>query len=48
MKDSNAPDVKTNLVLRARFNREYEEININDLARVFKKKQKYSELKEHV
>ena len=28
IKDSNAPDVKTNLVLRARFKRKYKHINV--------------------
>ena len=35
-------------MLRARFKRKYKEINIHELVRVFKKKQKYSEMKEHV
>ena len=35
-------------MLRARFKRKYKEINVGDFCRIFKKKQKYSELKEHV
>ena len=34
-KDSNAPDAKTNLVLRGRFKRKYKEINVDDYVRVF-------------
>ena len=40
IKDSNAPDVKTNLVLRSRFESEYKEINLGDNCLVFAKKQK--------
>ena len=48
IKDSNAPDVKTNLMSRARLQRKYKEINVVDFCKIFVKKQKYSELKEHV
>ena len=48
IKDSNANEVKTNLILRASFKRKYKEINIGDEVRIFKKKQKYSEMKQHV
>ena len=46
--DKHVVDVKTNLILRSRFKRKYKEINVGDEVRVFKKKQKYSEMKEHV
>jgi len=46
--DKNALQVKTNLMLRARFKRKYKDINVDDYVRIFKKKQKYSEMKEHV
>ena len=39
IKDSNAPDVKTNLVFRGRFKRKYKEININDFGWSFLRKQ---------
>ena len=48
IKDSNAIEVKTNLMLRSRFKRKYKDINVGDEVRVFKKKQKYSEMKQHV
>ena len=35
-------------MLRARFKRNYKEINVSDLVRVFKKKHKYNEMKQHV
>ena len=44
----NAVEVKTHLMLRARFKRKYKDINIHDKARIFKNNQKYSEMKEHV
>ena len=47
IKDSNAPYVKTNLVLRSRFKTKYRERHINDLCMIFKKKGQYSEMKEH-
>ena len=46
--DSNAPDVKTHLILSSKFNRIYKDINVGDEVRVFNKKQKYTEMKEHV
>ena len=46
--DKNVAEVKTNLMLRARFKRKYKEIKNNDKVKVLKKKQKYSEIKEHV
>ena len=48
IKDVNAPDVKTNLILRSKFNRRYKDINVGDEVRVFKKKHTYTEMKEHV
>ena len=39
IKDSNAPYVKTDLVLRSRFKRKYKEINVGDFCMVFNKKQ---------
>ena len=38
IKDSNAPEVKTNLVLRSRFKRKYKEVHVDE----------YSEMKENV
>ena len=35
MQDGNAPDVKTNLILRHKFNRSYKDINVGNEARVF-------------
>ena len=46
--DKSAVEVKTNLMSRARFKRKYKGINIHDQVRIFKKKQKYNEMKEHV
>ena len=46
--DKNAVEVKTNLMLIARFKRKYKEIHIHEKIRIVKKKQKYSEMKEHV
>ena len=37
MQDGNAPDVKTNLILRHKFNRSYKDINVGDEAIVFLK-----------
>ena len=48
IKDGNAPYVKTNLILKGRFKRKCKEINVDDYVRIFKKKGKYSEMKEHV
>jgi len=48
IKHKNAVEVKTNIMLQARFKRKYKDINIHDKVKVFKKKQKYSEMKEHV
>jgi len=48
IQDKNAVEAKTNLMLRASFKRKYKEIIVSDLVRVFKKKQKYLEMKEHV
>ena len=48
IKDVNAPDVKTNRILRSKFKRRYKDINVGDEVRVFNKKQKYTEMKEHV
>ena len=48
IKDSNAIEVKTNLMLRSRFKRKYKEVNVGDYVRIFKKKQKYSDMKQHV
>ena len=44
----NAVEVKTNLMLRARFKRKYKEINVGDFCRIKKQKQKYSGMKETV
>ena len=44
IQDKNAIEVKTNSMLRARFKRKYEEVNVGDFCRNFKKKQKYSEM----
>ena len=41
MQDGNAPDVKTNLILRHKFNRSYKDINVGDEARVFYKRNKH-------
>ena len=46
--DKNAFEVKSNLMLRANFKRKYRDIKVNDFVRIFKKKQKYSDMKEHV
>ena len=48
IQDKNPVEVKTNLMLRARFKRKYKDIDIHDFVRTCKKKQKYSEMKEHV
>ena len=48
IKDSNAPYVKTNLVLRSIFKRKYKDNNINDFVRISKKKGKYLEMKGHI
>ena len=46
--DKNTVEVTTNLMLRARFKRTYKEIDVGDFCKIFTKKQKYSELKQHV
>ena len=48
MQNKHAVEVKTNLVLRSRFKTKYKDINIDDFVRIFKKKQKYSDMKQHV
>ena len=48
IQDKNAVEVKTNLMLRARFTRKYKDINVVDFCWSFKKKQKYNEMKERV
>ena len=48
IKDSNAPDVKTNLTLWARVKRKNKEIHVGDFNRIFWEKPKYSDMKEHV
>ena len=48
IQDKNTLEAKTNLMLRARFKRKSKEINVGDFCEIFKKKQKYSEMKEHI
>ena len=38
IRDSTAPYIKTNLVLRSRFKRNYKEINVGDFCRIFEKR----------
>ena len=40
IKDSNAIEVKTNLILRSRFKRKYKEVNVDDYVRILEKKTK--------
>ena len=48
IQDKDAVEVKTNLMLRVRFERKYKEIHVGDFRGSFKKEQKHSEMKEHV
>jgi len=48
IQDKDAVEVKTNLMLRVRFERKYKEIHVGDFRWSFKKEQKHSEMKEHV